>query len=208
MRCAALLAIAATLTGCAAGPPSGAAQIPDTAIPGTLRPVSEMPGAFLWQQEVVAHFQDRTRRFEAALQKQGTILRMIGLTPYRSKAFVATLDGDSLSWEVLVESAAIPIPPKAFLLDVQRVYFPVAAAPTSGEGATTTERDGERVTETWRGGQLTSRRFERLDAKPPGEVVIWYDAWEENTPTRIRLDNAWFHYRLEVTTVARRDLSQ
>ncbi|MDP6945486.1 MAG: DUF3261 domain-containing protein [Myxococcota bacterium] len=207
--CRATLALLATaLAGCAAGPPSGAAKIPDAAIPGTLRPVGDMPGAFLWQQEVVAHFQGRTHRFEAALQKHDTTLRMIGLTPYRSKAFVATLDGESLSWDVLVEDAAIPIPPKAFLLDVQRVYFPIAAAPPGGEGPVTTERDGERVTETWRGGRLASRRFERLDGEPPGEVVISYDAWEEDTPTRIRLDNGWFRYRLEVTTVARKDLSK
>jgi hypothetical protein len=196
-----VLLAAAACSAVRRGPP----RFDEDDYPGTIRPAASLPVDVLWQQRVTASWGERGRRaFDAALQKRGDELVLVGLSPMGSPGFVVRLDG----LEISVHNPAgeeLPFPPRFLLLDVQRTFYPWLA-----QGATEREDGtyegvvgGERVVEVVRDGRLVERRFTREDGRPEGVLAVRYE-WAHDDwrgPSRAVLDNGWFGYRLDIVTV-------
>ncbi|MCR9246569.1 MAG: DUF3261 domain-containing protein [bacterium] len=173
--------------------------------PGELRGPDGLPFDVVWQQRVTAHWGDGQQRgFDAALQKQGDKLTVLGLSPTGSVGFVITLQNG----EVAVEnrtSMELPFPARFIVLDVQRAFYswlPPGVPAGMAARVASARVDGERVIERWAGGRLVERRFERDDRAEP--IVVHYD-WAQpdwRGPSRVRLENGWFGYELVVDTHA------
>ncbi len=177
----------------------------DRDYPGTLLPATAFAVDLLWQQRITATWGEQGQRgFDAAVQKDGDVLTVLGLSPVGAVGFAILLRGTTV--ELQNQSGEeLPFPPRFVLLDVQRTFYPWLAGPAPPADG---ERDGvvgdERVHEVFRGGRLHERRFTRLDAQPPGVITIRYD-WTDTDPTwlaprRTVLENGWFGYRLLVDT--------
>jgi hypothetical protein len=197
----ALLAAAA----CSAVPRGPPRFDPDD-YPGTIRPAATLPVDVLWQQRVTASWGDRGRRaFDAALQKRGDELVLVGLSPMGSTGFVVRLHGLEIS-KSDPAGEELPFPPRFLLLDVQRTFYPWLAEDGAARGDGTFEGvvAGERVVEVVRDGRLVERRFTREDGEPQGVIRVAYewahDGWRG--PSRAVLDNGWFGYRLDIVTLA------
>ncbi len=192
-----------TLSACAAVPP----RPPARPYPGALSRPSLHPGDFLRRQKLVARFGESTQAFEAVLQKQGDQLRLIGLTPFGTKAFLLEQDGLEVKFTSYV-ARELPFPPRYILQDVERVYFGGLSEAPLPDGDHQGERDGERVLETWRGGRLLERRFERLAADPPGVLAIRYlgGMVPGTSPRLIEIDNGWLGSQLTIETVSEQKL--
>ncbi|MBL9079721.1 MAG: DUF3261 domain-containing protein [Planctomycetes bacterium] len=198
-----LLAAAAALAACVA--PRGPA-FADRDYPGTLLPAGTFATDLLWQQRITATWGEGAQRgFDAAVQKQAAVLTVLGLSPAGYAGFVILLRGT----DVELQNQAgedLPFPPRFVLLDVQRTFYPWLPMPTPRDGEREGVVAGERVRERWADGRLQQRRFERLDATPPGTITITYDwtgtepSWQ--APRHVVLDNGWFGYRLTVDTHA------
>ncbi|MCO5169975.1 MAG: DUF3261 domain-containing protein [Planctomycetes bacterium] len=205
MRAAPLLALA--LAACAAAP---SPEPPPADYPGELVPTAEIPGAFLWRQQVRAEHGARVVSFEAALQKKGDALTVLGLTPYGTRAFVLEQRGTEVAFtNHLPPDQALPFPPRHMLLDIHRAWFVALPGAPLPDGEHAGERHGEQVTEVWRGGRVIERRYRRLDDRPAGLIVVRYGepgmaALEP--PGEVVLDNGWFGYRLVVRTLEARRL--
>jgi hypothetical protein len=138
------------------------------------------------------------------LQVDAGVLSLLALTPYGTRAFLLEQSGQSIRFTPFVDRE-LPFPPRFILIDVHRALFSaLGTPPPSADGEHVFERDGERVTERWRGGKLLERRFERLDHKPKGTIRVSYGAGiaPNVTPQIIELDNGWFDYRLSIRTLA------
>ena len=189
----------------------------DTDYPGTLLPAGSLPHDLVWQQRVTAAWglmrgdpEHRGERgFDAAIQKQGDVLTVVGLSPLGSVGFTLKLDNTTLS--VRNDSGEdLPFPARFVLLDVQRTFYPWLGAPLKN-GTRSGPVFDEDVTETWADGRLVERRFARRDGKPAGAITITYD-WIGIDPTghgprRAVLHNDWFDYRLTVDIHAETKLS-
>lgn len=206
MRGRVWLPVLVVLTACNGAPDH---RPSDVDYPGALVPVSEIPGAFLWRQQLAAEYGPRTVSFEAVLQKKGEKLVVLGLTPYGSRAFVIEQVGTSFTFtNHLPPEHALPFPPRSILLDIHRAWFMALPGAPRADGEHTGVREGEEVTEVWRGGAVLERRYRRLDGAPPGEIRVTYGAGMRDLrpPDEAVVDNAWFGYRLVVRTVERKDL--
>lgn len=181
----------------------------DADYPGELLPPAALGADLLWQQRVTASWGDSEQRgFDAAVQKQGDTLTVIGLSPLGQAGFVLVQRGLQVTFENHTDMH-LPFPPRYVLLDVQRAFFPwlpPLAAGTAGAGDGEREQivGQERVVEVHEGGRLVERRFTRLDGKPAGTIVVRYE-WTgtdagRRAPTRAVLDNGWFGYRMTVDT--------
>ena len=167
-----------------------------------------MPGDFLYQQRVTATWGNGEKRgFDAALQKRGDVLTLVGLTPMGTKAFVVTQTGlvvtiDNQSGQEL------PFQPRYIMLDVHRVLFPWLEGEPPADGAREGDVGGEHVVETWHDGELVERCFVRLDHQPEGRLCVSYEGWAPGmaAPARAVLENGWFGYQLEVETTAQERL--
>ena len=194
------------LTACAAPPRP---VFTDADYPGTLLPPSSLGAELVWQQRVTAHWGDAEQRgFDAALQRRGDTLTVIGLSPLGQAGFVITLrDGVvALTNQTDME---VPFPPRFVLLDVQRTFYPWLPALPPGEVADGQREaivGGERVRERRVGGRLVERTFTRLDGKPVGTITVTYD-WADTeagrlAPKQATLHNGWFGYRMVIDTHA------
>jgi len=176
----------------------------DRDYPGTLQPAAALDAQVMWQQRVTATWgEDGRRGFDAAVQRQGDELTVLGLSPVGSVGFVIKLRGTDIDLQSQADED-LPFPPRFILLDVQRTFYPWLTPATPPDG----KREGivgeERVQEVWNGGRLVERRFTRLDGKPEGSITVTYD-WRNVEPQRLApgstvLDNSWFGYRLTVDT--------
>jgi len=167
----------------------------------------------MWQQRVTARWGDGIERgFEAAVQKQGDTLTVIGLSPLGQAGFVMTQDSAGVRFENRTDMP-LPFPPRFVLLDVQRTFFPwLPDAVLAADGVRSAVVDGERVVEIRSGGKLKERRFTRCDGVPAGDIVVRYE-WSDAdsgrvAPRKAVLDNGWFGYRMTVDTHAETRLSR
>lgn len=194
-RCALLL-----LAGCTPPPPP--APAPAVAdYPGELVPTSAMGPDFLAQQQVSGRYKDQDFQFSAALQKRGGSLKVVGLTPFSTKAFLLEQRGVEVTFQPFTDRPP-PFPPRYMLQDIHRTFFAALAAPRP-DGEHREEREGELVIEQWQGGKLLRRSFRRLDGKPPGEIRVDYGeglAPRGPLPPSVTFENGWFGYRLAIET--------
>jgi hypothetical protein len=171
--------------------------------PGELVPAAELAGRpdFLARQSLVGRFGEREIHGEVVVQKLGAGLTLIGLTPFGGKAFVVQQDASGVRGQEIV-AGALPFPPAFMLLDVHRALF--MGLPGAGDGERRGERAGEAVVETWAGGRLRRRSFRRLDGSPRGTITVDYVGGMagDEPPRTMRLDNGWFGYTVEITTVS------
>lgn len=197
------VALALALAACTPRP-SGPPDPSQMRYPGELASAPELAarGDFLVRQTLVGRYGPREVHGEVVVQKQGAALTLIGLTPFGSKAFVIQQDADGVrSKEVLPGS--LPFPAEFMLLDVHRSLF--MGLPGAGaDGERRGERAGEVITETWQAGKLLRRTFRRLDRRPRGTITVEYVGGMagERPPARMRLDNGWFGYAIEISTIS------
>ena len=199
MRRAAMLSL--VLLGCAPRP----TQPPDPAqMQHLLVPAQELAGRqdFLARQSLRGRQGEREIHGEVVVQKQGATLTLIGMTAFGSKAFVIQQDASGVKSQEFLPGS-LPFPAEFMLLDVHRALF-IGLSPGTGDGERRGEREGEAITETWRGGKLVRRSFRRLDRRARGTIDIDYvDGMAgERPPARIVVVNGWFGYTVEITTVS------
>jgi hypothetical protein len=177
--------------------------------PGTLLDPTKLATEAVWQQRVTATWRPRNqepqeRGFDAALQRQGETLTVVGLSPLGTVGFSIQQTKTGIDVVNNIEDQLV-IPPRFILLDVQRTFFPWACpewCAQPDDGTRTGQLAGEEITETWRGGRLQQRTFRRLDNQPAGLITVTYE-WQQQAwavPSRAVLDNAWFGYELSITT--------
>jgi hypothetical protein len=177
------------------------------AYPTTLIRPSAIDGDFALEQEVTITHAEGENGFRAVLQKQGDEIVLVGLGPHGGRAFALTQRGLETSYESFVPME-LPFPPEYMLYDVHRTWFVRSGPPEGGTGDTTTERDGERIHETWREGRLESRTFERVSGDPAGTITARYPGGlptgapaRTAPPDEVTLDNGWFGYTIRVRTI-------
>ena len=90
--------------------------------PGVLRPATALPFDVLWHQRVTAHWGDEQHRgFDAAVQKLGDTLTVLGFAPTGAVGFTILEQGTEV--ELRNQSGQpMPFPPRYVLLDVQRTF--------------------------------------------------------------------------------------
>lgn len=177
--------------------------------PGELVPPGELPGAVLYRQRVSARFQTRQAAFEAVVQKKGPELLVIGLGPMgASRTFTIALRGREVTADYRSQEARA-LPPEHLLHDVERAFFRGLPGPLA-DGEHRAQDRGEQLVESWSGGRLLWRRFTRPEDDPPGELLIRYEGgWTPGAaPPRVRLENGWLGYALEIETVEARPLPE
>ena len=172
--------------------------------PGELVPAGQLAarGDFLARQSLVGRLGDKEIRGQVVLQKRGAELTLIGLTPFGSKAFVIQQDASGVRAETVM-TGALPFPPAFMLLDAHRALF-MGLSDGTADGEHRGKREGEAIVETWAGGRLLRRSFRRLDRRPKGTITIEYVGGMagEQAPARIIVDNGWFGYRVEISTIS------
>jgi len=173
--------------------------------PGELVAVSELAGRgdFLARQTLVGRLGEREIHGHVVLQKRGSELTLIGLTPFGSKAFVIQQDARGVRSQTIM-TGALPSPPEFMLLDVHRALFMGLSPRPGADGERRGTRAGEKIVETWQGGRLLTRTFKRRDRRPKGTITIEYVGGMagEQAPARIVVDNGWFGYKVEISTVS------
>ncbi len=174
--------------------------------PGHLVDTTTIDGDFLWDQEIVTSYRGLSYTLHAVVQKTGPKLDVLGLTPFGTRAFLLEQEGTEFRFESFVDQK-LPFEARSILIDVHRVFFLNLPPPASGAGRVQGRLYDEQVTETWRAGRLYERRFTRPSG-PEGEIVVTYEGgMSPGHPTQlIRLDNAWFGYELQITTLSAQNL--
>lgn len=188
---------------------------PPAGYPGELISTDAMTRDFLARQQLSGKFGEREFKFEAVLQLRNGTLTVLGLTPFGTKAFVLEQTGKEVTFKPLIDRE-IPFPPEYMLQDIHRAWFWHVQLPWGDEPPAeqnpSAEIAGERVTETWTENGLVRRSFERLEQTGEGarEGVIRIDyigGHRTGRPAKqVVLDNGWFGYRLEITTIEWREL--
>lgn len=168
--------------------------------PVDIRSPGEMPGDFQWRQTVAVKYADRdARSFDAALDKRGDTLRLVGLTPLGTVMFVAEAEGTAVRFENRT-GEPLPFDGSHILLDVQRVFFPWLEGDIE-DGVREGRRGEEQIRERWEGGRLLERVFER--GSEEAVRVRYLEPGPRGQPApRIELENPRYHYRLSIETRA------
>lgn len=197
-----ITALALALAACSPRPsqPPDPSQLRYPGVLATPQALAERPD-FLARQSLVGHYGEREVHGEVVVQKRGATLTLIGMSAFGSKAFVIQQDAEGVrSQEILPGS--LPFPAEFMLLDVHRALF--MGLPEGTGAKRTGRREGEAVTELWADGKLQRRSFRRLDRRPRGTITIDYVGGMAGPrpPAKIVLDNQWFGYSVEISTVS------
>jgi hypothetical protein len=187
--------------GSTALPPTRQPVDPAVVYPGTLLAPEALPPNVQWRQQITAYWPEGQRSFDVVFSKDGAVLQLIGLSPLGMPGFVLRLQGGKITVENRT-GQEIPFSPRYVLLDAQRAFFPWFPESSAQDGTRQATRNGETITEYWQRGRLQRRSFQRLDAKPAGEIVVTYSNWasEQDAPGEALLVNNWVGYRLRVVT--------
>ena len=145
---------------------------------------------------------------EAVIQKYCDELTVIGLTPFGTRAFTIRQRGTQVIAESLAPGAW-PFPPRNILIDIHRIYFVPLPATPPAPGIREIPRGDEIMEERWESQRLVERSFRRASGDPPGRIVVTYrSGTTRDAPApEVRLENEWYGYRLDVTTVSRSELT-
>jgi hypothetical protein len=170
---------------------------------GRLITPSQFPHDFSWRQEITARYGKEQHAFSAVLEKSGNTVTVVGLTPFGTRAFVLTQDGQTVRFEKFVDRE-LGLDPRSILVDVHRAYFRWLPDAPHPDGVHTGTDDGEQVTETWRHGKLIERTFRRsgdASSVPPLHIVFHGGALPGQVTGLVTLTNGWYGYELELRTV-------
>lgn len=181
---------------CGGARPAGP-TMPAREYPGYLASSETLGRPFVVQQSLRGTYNDKDISLDVVVQLANGKLTLVGLTPFGSRAFVLEQVGTETHFEKFVDRE-IPFDPKYVLNDVHRVFFRGLAGPKP-DGVHSEEQHGEKVSETWRGGQLVERRFERLDGEPKGAIVARFSgAPAPVIAPEVQLENQWFGYTINI----------
>lgn len=178
-------------------------SLQETDYPWELLPSESLGKDIFWRQRISASFQGRTESFQAVLQTGEGVLWVVGLSPLGTKSFVLRQEGLTSSFEEFVDGD-FPFPGRFILIDIQRCFFPLGPTSSLHSGVNRFEFNGEIVEETWQGGRLVSRCFQRPGyGKHGAAIVVSYEDWSPDgtTPRKVTLENGWFEYRLTISSV-------
>lgn len=175
-----------------------------------LLPAKALPSDLFMQQRIEIEWEGRSEGFDAAVQKRGDVLTLMGLGPFSTRAFTLVLEADGrVRFEQHIDRP-LPFAPSHILADVQRVFYPWFEVPATCDACERSTRlDRLLVSEQYAGGRLHERRFRLLDHPERGEIVIRYRGHGEplaNVPREATVENGWFGYRLRVETTRARAL--
>lgn len=190
-----LLYIAAAITCRPSSPPgyAGPLELPD-----------RFQHDFLLRQRLVFRRGEVSQSLETALQRRGSTLTLIGLTPFGTRAFVLRQQGLDVSFTAYLPEGEFPFPPRYLLLDLQRTLLPVLCRTPLADGTHMARRGEDEVTEVWREGRLMERRFRSISDATAGEFVIdyGYEGYRfGDAPGRLELHNGWAGYEMILTTL-------
>lgn len=185
--------------GCA-----GRATMPES--PQSLPSPARFEENFFLRQEIVARHKGRSVTFRTALEKREDVLRLVGLTPFGSRAFMIEQSGRDVQFKEYVH-LGIPFDPMNMLVDVHRVLFEGSGIGAHlGDGTHEFESASGSIVEAWADGSIVSRVF--LDADSTTELSrIEFrgvrDAASVTSPLVLLYDRAR-NYELEIKTVEQR----
>ncbi len=170
--------------------------------PGPLVDASSITPDMFLRQRLTIQIRGRALRLEAAMQKHGDSLTLVGLLPFGAKAFVL----EQYRSDVRMLSGfqqMLPFPPEYVLQDVHRTFFRHISAAPLPDGEHRLRGDQEETRERWRDGRLLQRSFRRLDHKPRGTIRIDYGKGisANRMPPRIRVHNGWLDYDVLIETL-------
>jgi hypothetical protein len=160
----------AAVAGCGANQPR--APEPDVEDPALLVSSEDIAPSFTVQQKVHATFREREIVFQAVIQAAGGRLTVVALTPQGQRAFVIEQTGRSVRFRRHV-SRELPFSPWHILVDIHRAYFRGTAAQRP-DGRHRVAHGREVMFETWRGGRVVRRTFQRAGSRTPGAITIDY----------------------------------
>jgi hypothetical protein len=171
-----------------------------------LLPVNRLSGEFVLHQIVTVRWSVEGEAFEesfnAALQRRGETLLLLGLGPLGRVGFELRLEGGEVHFENRT-GRLLPFEPENILADVQRVFYPWTDEPVQCSHC---QREGKHrgisILETYGASGLVERRFSFADAPDRGEVIVRYgaDRLSRAIPTRADLQNDWVGYSLVIET--------
>jgi hypothetical protein len=157
-----------------------------------------------WRQQLVATFGEEKFSFQAVLEKSGSTLSLLFLTPYGSRALLLQQTDRSVQTRYFV-TQRLPFPPRYILTDVYRVFFrgmPTAPLP---DGVHLSKVDGETFSDRWQDGFLVERTVYAHAGGAPAVVIRYQPMGNRHAPAgRVVLDNRAYGYRIEIETVALR----
>ncbi len=208
--------VVASLTFVSCGPPRQRAPEPPQPIrgapPDTLVDPRHISPDFLWRQRLHATYGDDSFKFDAVVEKSEATLRVLFLTPYGTRALLLEQVGTQVRTEYFV-SQRLPFPARYILGDIHRVFFRGFADPPPAAGTHEQRLGREVFRDTWRDGALVSRVVS-LAPEPEGShdatgpeprrISIGYSPGFRlgSPPARVRLDNEWYGYEIEIETLS------
>jgi hypothetical protein len=185
-------------------PPRSSLDVETTGVLNRLLPANALPGQFVIQQSVTVRWMaaegPEEATFDAALQRRGDSLLLLGFGPMKQVGFELLLEDGRVRFENRT-GRKVPFRPEDILADVQRVFYPWIE---SGGDCTECERRGRRlaldVEERIGKALLEERRFRFHERPELGVVLIRYsgDRLFGVVPTECDVSNEWFGYRLEI----------
>jgi hypothetical protein len=174
--------------------------------PQSLPSPARFKGNFFLRQEIVARHKGRSATFEAALEKREDVLKLVGLTPFGSPAFMIEQSGSEVQFKEYVH-LGVAFDPIDLLVDVHHVLFEGSGIGARlGDGIHEFETATGSIVEAWADGSIVSRVF--LDASSRTELSrIEFrgarDPASVTSPLVLLYDRA-HNYELEIKTVDQR----
>jgi len=171
--------------------------MPAREYPGYLESSETLGRPFVVQQTLEGTYNGKDISLDVVVQLAQGKLTLVGLTPFGSRAFVLEQVGTEMHFQKFVDRE-IPFDPKYVLNDVHRVFFRGLSRPQP-DGVHSAEDHEEKITETWRGGVLVERRFERLSGDPKGAIIARFSgAPAPVMAPEVTLENQWFGYTIHI----------
>lgn len=156
---------------------------------------------FALEQQLHGKYGEQEVNAHVVLQFETGVLRLVGLSPMGSRAFVVEQRGT----EVHVENTMgreLPFDAKHVLVDVHRVLFR-SAGPALAEGVQQRVDQGELVRDVYREGRLVERRFVAANQPNGRAVVITFSSKASPvTAPKVRINNQELGYTLEIETLS------
>jgi hypothetical protein len=173
---------------------------------GELFDLAQLPEDFLWLQRVSGSFQGEDYSLKFALEKRGAELRVVGLSPFGTRAFLIRQQGRNFSFESYTDRP-VPFSPKVVLIDVQRAFLvrDLSSQPPA-TGLHSYQHGAEAVRESWRDAALEWREFTHPDFERPIRVEYEPPMRDFEPPALARLRHGWFGYEIVVETSSRKRL--
>jgi len=176
--------------------------------------MAKVPWNFVWRQAITAEFRRpvpgaklEVASFEAVLQKEGSVLTMVGLTSFGTRAFVAHQEGAAVKLDE-GQASQLPFPPEFIFLDINRCFFAGLSKSTLADGWHEQAWAEETISDLWQAGRLQQRVLHERLGRSKAPITIRYlkGFVQGSAPQEVELVNERFGYRLKITTLESENL--